>query len=34
MHLNPTLDLAPFGRWKLRDKTAQRWSALRWESQS
>jgi hypothetical protein len=24
------LDLAPFGRWRLRDKAAQRRSALRW----
>jgi len=27
---NPALDLAPFGRWTLRDKAAQRRSALRW----
>jgi len=26
---NPALDLAPFGRWTLRDKAAQRRSALR-----
>jgi hypothetical protein len=26
---NPALDLAPFGRWTLRDKPAQRRSALR-----
>lgn len=24
------LNLAPFGRWTLRDKTAQRRLALRW----
>jgi len=29
---NPALDLAPFGRWTLRDKAAQRRSALRWAS--
>lgn len=30
-HLKPNmaLDLAPFGRWTLRDKAAQRRSALR-----
>jgi hypothetical protein len=27
---NPALNLAPFGRWTLRDKTAQRRLALRW----
>ena len=27
---NPALDLAPFGRWTLRDKAAQRRSAPRW----
>jgi hypothetical protein len=26
------LDPAPFGRWTLRDKTAQRRSARRWAS--
>jgi len=26
---NPALDLAPFGRWTLRDEAAQRRSALR-----
>ncbi len=26
---NPALNLAPFGRWKLRDKAAQRRLALR-----
>jgi len=26
---NPALDRAPFGRWTLRDKAAQRRSALR-----
>ena len=31
---NPALDLAPFGRWTLRDEAAQRRSALRWASQS
>ena len=29
---NPALNLAPFGRWTLRDKTAQRRLALRWAS--
>ncbi len=27
---NPALDLAPFGRWTLRDEAAQRRSAPRW----
>lgn len=27
---NPALNLAPFGRWPLRDKTAQRRLALRY----
>jgi hypothetical protein len=27
---NMALDLAPFGRWTLRDKAAQRRSALRY----
>jgi len=27
---NIALNLAPFGRWTLRDKTAQRRLALRW----
>jgi hypothetical protein len=27
---NMALDLAPFGRWTLRERTAQRRSALRW----
>lgn len=27
---NPAVDLAPFGRWTLRDKAAQRRSPLRW----
>jgi len=27
---NPPLNLAPFGRWTLRDKAAQRRLALRW----
>ena len=27
---NPAVDIAPFGRWTLRDKAAQRRSALRW----
>ena len=30
--LNPTLNLAPFGRWTLRDKAAQRRLASRWTS--
>jgi hypothetical protein len=30
---NPALNLAPFGRWTLRDKAAQRRLALRWASQ-
>ena len=29
---NMALDLAPFGRWTLRDKAAQRRSALRYAS--
>jgi len=29
---NPALNLAPFGRWPLRDKAAQRRLALRWGS--
>jgi hypothetical protein len=32
MH-NPALDLAPFGRWTLRDEAAQRRSAPRWASE-
>jgi len=31
---NMALNLAPFGRWTLRDKAAQRRLALRWASQS
>jgi len=31
---NPALNLAPFGRWTLRDKAAQRRLALRWASAS
>ncbi len=27
---NPAIDLAPFGRWTLRDKAAQRRLALLW----
>jgi hypothetical protein len=27
---NPTIDLAPFGRWTLRDEAAQRRSSPRW----
>jgi hypothetical protein len=30
---NPAIDLAPFGRWTLRDKAAQRRSSLRWGAQ-
>ncbi len=33
MRHNPTLDLAPFGRWTLRDEAAQRRSAPRWASE-
>ncbi len=29
MSSNPALNLAPFGRWTLRDKAAQRRLALR-----
>lgn len=29
---NPALNLVPFGRWTLRDKTAQRRLALRYAS--
>jgi hypothetical protein len=29
---NPALNLAPFGRWTLRDEAAQRRLALRWAS--
>ena len=29
---NPTLNLAPFGRWTLRDKAAQRRLASRYAS--
>jgi hypothetical protein len=29
MRHNPALNLAPFGRWTLRDKAAQRRLALR-----
>jgi hypothetical protein len=29
---NPALNPAPFGRWTLRDKAAQRRLALRWPS--
>ena len=29
MTANPAVDLAPFGRWTLRDKAAQRRLALR-----
>jgi len=31
---NPALNLAPFGRWTLRDKAAQRRLALRWASRT
>ena len=31
---NPALNLAPFGRWTLRDKTAQRRLALRYAHNS
>ena len=31
---NPALNLAPFSRWTLRDKAAQRRLALRWASLS
>jgi len=31
---NPALNLAPFGRWTLRDKAAQRRLALRWASET
>ena len=31
---NMALNLAPFGRWTLRDKAAQRRLALRWASQA
>ncbi len=31
---NLSLDLAPFGRWTLRDEAAQRRSATRWASSS
>jgi hypothetical protein len=31
---NPALNLAPFGRWTLRDKAAQRRLALRWAPQA
>jgi hypothetical protein len=31
---NPALNLAPFGRWTLRDKAAQRRLALRYASKS
>jgi len=31
---NMALNLAPFGRWTLRDKAAQRRLALRWASQT
>jgi hypothetical protein len=27
---NPALNLAPFGRWTLRENTAQRRLAIRW----
>jgi hypothetical protein len=30
MIANPALNLAPFGRWTLRDKAAQRRLALRY----
>jgi hypothetical protein len=30
---NMALNLAPFGRWTLRDKAAQRRLALRWKSE-
>jgi hypothetical protein len=30
MRANPALNLAPFSRWTLRDKAAQRRLALRW----
>jgi hypothetical protein len=32
MRPNPAPNLAPFGRWTLRDKAAQRRLVLRWES--
>jgi len=31
---NPAVDLAPFGRWTLRDEAAQRRSPSRYSSQS
>ena len=31
---NPALNLAPFSRWTLREKAAQRRLALRWASQN
>ena len=31
---NPALNLAPFGRWRLCDKPAQRRLALRWASRA
>jgi len=31
---NPALNLAPFGRWTLRDEAAERRSALRWAAWS
>jgi len=34
MESNMALNLAPFGRWTLRDKAAQRRLALRWASSS
>jgi len=33
MH-NMALNLAPFGRWTLRDKAAQRRLALRWAAKT
>jgi hypothetical protein len=32
MRSNPALNLAPFGRWTLREKAAQRRLALRYAS--
>jgi hypothetical protein len=32
MRSNPALNLAPFGRWTLREKAAQRRLALRYVS--
>ncbi len=34
MRANPALNLAPFGRWTLRDRAAQRRLALRYGTNS